>query len=73
MKAQLTRLVQRLEEEYIGNASEQTKAFWLSAQNALTKVVNSKAEKKLLFSKVTFYEEGEQSGRLLAKIVNVGP
>lgn len=59
---QLTQLARRLEAEYITTATEGSKASWLAGQDALTKVINSKAEKKRFFSKVTFYEEGEQTG-----------
>lgn len=41
------------------------------AQDVLVRLAHSTAEKKQLFSKLAFYEEGEQTGRILAKIVNV--
>lgn len=58
---QLTQHARRLEEEYISTPTEASKASRPTAQNALTKVINIKAEKKCLFSEVTFNVEGEQT------------
>lgn len=70
---QLAQQVRTLEQEYSSHPSDSAKTAWLSAQEALTHVIHAKAEKKRFFAKATFFEEGEQTGRLLAKVVNSRP
>lgn len=66
---QVAQMVKRLEAEYIANSGEGSREAWLAAQDALTRIDASRADKKRFFSKMAFYEEGGQMGKLLAKLV----
>lgn len=69
-EVQLAQHVRRLEQEYISHPSDNSR---LSDQDAFTHVIQSKAEKRRFFAKAAFFEEGEQTGRLIAKIVDTRP
>lgn len=61
--------MRRLEAEYIADSTEVTREAWMVAQDAVNRINMSSADRKWFFNKLAFYEEGEQTGRLLAKIV----
>lgn len=69
IKDQTEQLVSRLEAEYIADPSDAARDAWLAAQEALGQFTGEAADRKRFFNKQAFYEEGEQTGRLLAKIV----
>lgn len=69
-EAQLAQHVWRLEQEYISHPSDNSS---LLDQNAFTHVIQLKVEKRQYFAKATFFEDGEQTGCFLAKIVNTRP
>lgn len=62
------RLVDDLETQFIADPNEECREAWLLAQEALNRLTSSTVERKCFFSKLAFYEEGEHTGRLLAKI-----
>lgn len=66
---QAAQLVRKLEAEYIADSTEVTMEAWMAAQDAVNRIDMCTADRKLFFNKLAFYEEGEQTGRLLAKIV----
>lgn len=45
-----------------------TREAWISAQDSLDRLRSSTAKRKRFFTKLAFYEEGERTGRLLARI-----
>lgn len=60
--------VRQLELAYVTDPTESAREAWISAQDSLDRLRSSAAERKRFFSKQAFYEEGEKTGRLLAKI-----
>lgn len=60
--------MRRLELAYVLDPSESTREAWISAQASLDRVRSSTAERKRFFTKQAFYEEGEKTGRMLARI-----
>lgn len=62
---QVKHQVQLLELAYIIDLFDSVREVWLSAQDALG---SSSAERKQVFFKLAFYEEGEKIGHFLAKI-----
>lgn len=69
IKDQTEQLVSRLEAEYIADPSSPAREAWLAAQEAVVRITGEAADRKRFFNKQAFYEEGEQTGPLLAKIV----
>lgn len=59
-----------LETEFIANPTDNNREAWLSAQEAQYRTTASAVERKRFLSRLAFYEEGEHTGRLLAKIAN---
>lgn len=68
-KKQAAQLVSRLEAEFIAGPADSTRETWTSAQEALDHINTSTVDRKSFFYKLAFYEEGEQTGCLLARIV----
>lgn len=54
---------------YIQNSSPNTQQEWLSSQNRLNELLESRAKNKLFFQKRLGWVEGEANGRLVAQIV----
>lgn len=61
-------LVHDLEAQFVADPRKERRDAWLSAQDALNRLMSSTVERKRFFSKLAFYEEGEHTDRLLAKI-----
>lgn len=68
-REQAVQLVRRLEAEFIANSSDATREAWIGTEAAVDHLATSSADQKCFFSRLAFYEEGEQTGRLLAKIL----
>lgn len=68
-KEQAVQLVGRLEAKFIASPSDATREAWLAAQEEVDRITNLAADRKCFFNKLSFYEEGGQMGRLLARIV----
>ena len=62
--------VQDMERAYIADPSDLTRETWQAAQTAYQQLLSSSAEKKRFFAKQAFFEEGEKTGRILARIAN---
>lgn len=60
--------VRQLELSYVTDPSDSAREAWISGQNSLDQLRSSAAEWKHFFTKQAFYEEGEKTGRLLARI-----
>ncbi|XP_077319405.1 uncharacterized protein LOC143941229 [Lithobates pipiens] len=61
-------LVKRLEIEYVTGPTDSAREAWMVAQDSLDRLRSSTTERRRFFTKLAFYEEGEQTGRLLARI-----
>lgn len=66
---QTVQLVSHLEAEFIANPWDATREACIAAEVAVDWLAESMADRKCFFVKLAFYKEGEQTGRLLAKIV----
>lgn len=63
-------MVHLLEQQYIADPSDSAREAWQSTQSAYEHLLSSSAENKRFFSKQAFFEEGEKTGCLLAKIAH---
>lgn len=66
---QAVQLVSRLEAEFVADPSDVAREAWLATQEVVDRITGSVADRKRFFKRLAFYEEGEQTGSLLAKIV----
>lgn len=73
LQEQAARLVSQQEVEFVADPSDVSREAWLATQEAVNKLTGSAAYQKRLFNRLTFFEEGEQTGRLLPKIVQASP
>lgn len=62
--------VHSLKVKYVQDPTESAKGAWQSAQSVYEHLLASSVEKRRFFSKTAFFEEGETTGRLLARIAN---
>lgn len=69
-KEKAVHMVHQLEVELIAKSSDVTRDTWIAVQVTMDRLATYLANKKLFFSKLTFYEEGEQTVWLLPKIVH---
>ena len=60
--------VRQLELAYVLDPSEPAREAWTSGQDSLDRLRSSVAERKRFFTQQAYYEEGEKTGRLLARI-----
>lgn len=56
MWVELEQQVRRLEQIYIDDPTDSSRSAWLSAQDALDRVVTFSADKNCFFPKIAFYE-----------------
>lgn len=69
IREQTKQMVSRLEVEFIADPSNADREAWLTAQEAVDWLTREAADRKRFFNRHAFFEEGEQTGHLLAKIV----
>lgn len=67
---QAEQLVRRLETKFTDDPSDSNREAWLAAQEAVIQITKLAADKKRFFNRLVYYEKGEQTGLLLARIVN---
>lgn len=69
IKDQTEQMVSRLEAEFIAHPSDAAREAWMAAPEPVDRITGEAADRKRFFNKQSFYEEGEETGRLLTKIV----
>lgn len=69
-RGDVERLADDSEKAFVESPTDSMREAWLATQAALNHMTASAAENKRFFNRSAFYEEGEHTGRLLAKIAH---